>query len=260
VRALAEDYLSTLPSPQSITWICNHSRNTQLALLHNHIDLALTYERSQEALAAAEGWSKTAGCVFHCHFVIAGPISDPAGLRFANSPVDAIRRIAAARALFHSRADASATMWKERGLWEQAGCKPWEEASAETWYKTSLSSPADALKNADTAGAYLLTDRSTLLRQTGLENISKTTVFFEPSEPNDVLMNSCYALYRVDAASETVNAIKQFLEHVWSDRGQRVIGSFGADQVGAPLFATVNEGFARSRLSGRRPLGGKSLL
>ena len=38
---LARDYLSTLPTPSTITWVCNHSRNTQLALVHGHIDLAL---------------------------------------------------------------------------------------------------------------------------------------------------------------------------------------------------------------------------
>jgi tungstate transport system substrate-binding protein len=33
------------------------------------------------------------------------------------------------------------------------------------------------------------------LRQTALETIKSTTVFFEPGAEDDVLMNSCFALY-----------------------------------------------------------------
>lgn len=84
-------------------------------------------------------------------------------------------------------------MWKERALWEMAEIHPWEDDEATRWYQTSLLTPADALQGADKAGAYLLTDRSTLLRQTGMQSIKETTVFFEPGKENDVLMNSCYA-------------------------------------------------------------------
>lgn len=257
IRALAEDYISMLPSPASITWICNHSRNTQLALLHDYIDIALTYERDQEELAATEGWSVTAGCIFHDHFVLAGPAADPAGLRHAQTLEEGMRRIAKERCLFHSRADASATMWKERGLWSAAGLKPWEDETAASWYSTSLHNPADALKNADSAGAYLLTDRSTLLRQTGLLSISRTTVFFEPGEENDVLMNSCYALHAKNLNTDRARGVKQFLTYATSERGQEVIGNFGRAQVGVPLFATLAEGYARTSLKGGRPRDGQ---
>lgn len=54
IEALANDYLSTLPESRSISWVCNHSRNTQLALYNGYIDLALAYERGQEELAHLE--------------------------------------------------------------------------------------------------------------------------------------------------------------------------------------------------------------
>jgi tungstate transport system substrate-binding protein len=112
--------------------------NTQLALFGNHIDVALTYERDQEMLAASEGWSNTAGCVFHNHFVLAGPASDPAGVRFTRCLADALRRIASQRSLFHNRADASATMWKESSLWLEARLRPWEDVTVDDWYRSSL--------------------------------------------------------------------------------------------------------------------------
>jgi tungstate transport system substrate-binding protein len=256
IRALAEDYLSTLPSPFSITWTCNHSRNTQLALLHDYIDIALTYERHQEELAAKEGWSITAGCLFHDHFLLAGPMADPAGIRLARDLDEGMRLIAEKKCLFHARADSSATMWKERMLWGAVDLKPWEDDGASTWYKTSLLNPADALKGADKAGAYLVTDRSTLLRQTSMHNVSGTMVFFEPEQENDVLMNSCYASYRKGATAGKVKIVKDFLMYVKSDRGQGVIGEFGRTSVGVSLFATLGEGFARTKLKGGRPKDG----
>lgn len=236
-------------------WICNHSRNTQLALLQGHVDVALTYERDQEALAASEGWSRSAGCVMHDHFCLAGPIDDPAGVRGALTLADGLVNIAKSQALFHSRADLSATMWKERTLWATAcGSQPdVEDASVARWYQTSLLSPAEALKSADAAGAYLLTDRSTLLRQVSLGSISKTTVFFEPEADDDVLMNSCYALCSPTATSEKW----AFVDYLLGDRAQNLIESYGTDKAGFPLFAKSADGFARTNLRGGRPVDGK---
>ena len=276
IGTLANDFLSTCPQPEerSITWVCNHSRNTQLALLYNYIDVALTYERSTEVLAASEGWSLTAGCVFHDHFVLAGPESDPAGIRSCSSLSAALGKIAERGTagnrngkgvvLWHARNDDSATMWKERSLWSMAessgdgngrALKPWEDEKAcGEWYQMHICSPAEAIRNADAAGAYLLTDRSTLLRQTALQTISSTTVFFEPSSEDDVLMNSCFALS--SPARNSANE-RAFLEYLASERGQGVVGAFGEDMVGVPFFARVEEGFARRKLRGGVPRGGR---
>ncbi|KAJ0115508.1 hypothetical protein J7T55_012788 [Diaporthe amygdali] len=255
IGALANDYLSTLPEERSIVWICNHSRNSQLALLHGYVDIALTYERDQEELAKAEGWSVTKGCAFHDHFCIAGPLEDPANVRNAISLSDGLQRVAKSRSLFHSRADTSATMWKERGLWSTCNLLPWEYGggiSDRQWYQTSLLSPSEALKKADAAGAYLLTDRSTLLRQVSTGTISNTTVFFEPTSENDFLMNSCYAVCSPTASRETLD----FLEYLLTDRAQDLIKSYGKDQCGLPLFAMAADGFARTSLKGGRPVKG----
>ena len=57
-------------------------------------------------------------------FVIAGPISDPAGVRGAASPADAFARIARFGAPFVSRGDASGTAEFERKTWQAAGVRP----------------------------------------------------------------------------------------------------------------------------------------
>lgn len=178
-------------------------------------------------------------------------------MRRAENVFEGLRLIAKARCLFHSREDASATMWKERELWSRAGLEPWKNDSSSAWYKTFLETPVEALESADAVGAYLVIDRATLLRQTGLKNINRTTVFFEPQSKDDILMNSCYALHAPHATGEKARIVKDFLEYTRSARGQRIISEFGSNQVGVPLFATLDEGFAQSKLAGGRPIHGK---
>jgi tungstate transport system substrate-binding protein len=252
---LACDYLQTLDQPGSITWVANHSRNAQITLLRGHVDIALTYERDQEALAESEGWSVTKGCLFHDHFVVAGPISDPAEVAGTKSSSEALTKIGKSRSLFHSRQDGSATMWKEAKLWEETGLTPRENEGDSDWFKKSYIPPADALKNADAAGAYLITDRSTLLRQTGLGTISQTTVFHEPLSEDDVLMNSCYALCTPTAARDEASQVNLFINYALSERGQNIIRGFGVKECGFPLFAPVSEGLAHTRLQAGLPRG-----
>lgn len=199
----------------------------------------------------------------HDHFCLAGPALDPARLSETKSSLSAsLARIAEAKALFHSRADASATMWKERGLWKDVvgqQPQPWErlddgdDAAVSSWYKTSVLSPAEALKKADREGAYLLTDRSTLLRQVWLGNVVNTTVFAEPDAGDHVLMNSCYALCSPLASPE----IKAFVEYLLGDKAQSLIESFGKREAGLPLFAKAADGYARTSLTGGRIVEGK---
>lgn len=149
-------------------------------------------------------------------------------------------------------------MWKERSIWSKCGLKPWNEPNGAGWYRSSLLSPSEALIVADAAGAYLLTDRSTLLRQTALKTIHNTTVFFEPTKTDDVLINSCYALISTDVSAEHTPTAQQFLQYLFSERGQDVIADFGKKGLGGfPLFAPVRDGFASSFLRGGTPRDGK---
>jgi tungstate transport system substrate-binding protein len=117
--------------------------------------------------------------------------------------------------------------------------------------------PADAVKAADATGAYLLIDRSTLLRQTALQTITSTTVFIEPMRAEDQLMNSCFALYARTTTDDRSQAARQFIDYLLSDRGQEVVSSYGVAETGVPLFAPVSEGYAKVPLRGGAPAQGK---
>ncbi|KAJ1338734.1 tungstate transport system substrate-binding protein [Microdochium nivale] len=259
LEVLCLDYLSTLPEPASISWVANHSRHTQLALLHDYIDIAMTYERSQEAVAEAEGWSTTHGPMFHDHFCIVGPVSDPADVRSARSPHEALAMIARARHPFHSRREGSATMYKEEDLWRLSSLAPWQSEAESDWFQSSHLPPAEALIGADRADAYLVTDRSTLLRQVGLGTISNSTVFFEPTSQHHYFMNSCFALSSPHAPAETKAQVARFLEYLSGPRGQRVVADYSIGD-GWALFATLAEKRAERLLGNGRPKGGRWVM
>lgn len=260
IRELCETYLATTKTAGRIDWICNHSRNTQIALFRRQIDIALTYERYYEAFAEAEGWSHSHGLVFHDHFVLAGPKSDPAGAFATDDVVQAFKRIAQTKSRFHSRVDGSATTEKERSIWRRANEAPWEDTDAlASWYKTSLFGPAEAVINADKVDAYLLTDRSTLVAQVGMKHIHRLTVFHEPRTPDDILMNSCAVLSN-PIYSDREEQFTPFITWLHSEQAQQVISVFGVKQTSVPLFARVSEDYAKSSIRGGQPVNGRWLL
>ncbi|KAJ5815175.1 hypothetical protein N7474_006952 [Penicillium riverlandense] len=255
IESLALDYLSLKGITGSIEWICNHSRNTQLALFNGYIDIALTYEREQENIAVSEGWAESAGCIFHDHFCLVGPEHDPANVRHAKSIEEAFERIHSTKSLFHSRSDGSATMSKERDIWRRCHRFPWNEKSE--WYVQTEYNPADAVSIATASGAYLLNDRSTLLYQVGHGAAANCTVFFEPTDPFHPLMNSCYALHAPLSTPGLKKECSLFIDYLKSRRGQDVIAKYGVDKAGVQLFAPVEQGIAETRLVGGRVINGR---
>ena len=166
-------------------------------------------------------------------------------------------------------------MERERSIWSQCGLEPWLQqediAEPEGWYAAYKEPPPEALMRADREGAYLLTDRSTLLAQVRRGTVTGTTVFVEPVDERDELMNSCFALRSplvdVDgddcgtpddapSPSKTPSHLSQFLGYLLSGPGQHVIAEFGVKDVGVPLFAPVADGLASTRIVGGRPEGG----
>lgn len=232
--------------------MCNHSRNTQLALKDGYIDIALTYERDQEQVSIDEGWAASAGCLFHDHFCLAGPVGDPAGAKGASSVQDAFKRIMEVEALFTSRADSSATMIKERSIWKSIGMQPWN--GDRDWYVQTLFSPAEAIRAASSGEMYLLTDRSSLLHQTSQGKVQSMTVFFEPEDESSILMNSCFALYDPKAELGVRQRVNDFLSYVRSQRGQDLISEYGHKESGLPLFAATDAGYAKDSIVGGQPV------
>ncbi len=163
------------------------------------------------------------------HFVIAGPPGDPAGVRDADSPQESYRRMAAAGVAYVSRGDDSGTHRRERALLEAAGL-----AGHESWpgFASTGSGMGLTLQVAGERRAYVLSDAGTFhafRERTGLVALSR---------PAPALRN-VYSVLRI--APERFDGIhaeeaRRFEAFLTDLESQRLIGSFGVERYGTPLF------------------------
>lgn len=165
--------------------------------------------------------------VMHNDFVIVGPAGDPAGVK-GKSSVEAFKAIAAKEAMFISRGDDSGTHKKELSLWKQADIKP----SGSKWYQESGQGMGATLLMASEKAGYTLTDRGTYLAQ-------KKNVKLEILSEGDKALLNIYHVMQVNPAKfSKVNAEggKAFAEFMVAPATQKIIGEFGKEKYGSPLF------------------------
>src|SRR3954451_22287701 len=120
-------------------------------------DALLVHDRAGEDKFVADGHGIDRRDVMHNDFVIAGPASDPAGIKGVKDASEAFRRIAAASAAFASRGDDSGTHRMELRLWTAAGIDPGSDPN----YRELGSGMGPTLNTAAGLEAYALADRAT---------------------------------------------------------------------------------------------------
>jgi tungstate transport system substrate-binding protein len=167
------------------------------------------------------------------HFVIAGPPEDPAEVAAADSPEQALRRIARARAPFVSRGDDSGTHKREVALLAAAGLDP---AGGWPGFARTGTGMGLSLQVAGERRAYVLSDLGTFLafrERIGLVALSR---------PSDSLLN-VYSLLRVDperfAGRVHARGARLFADFLVGAEAQRLIGEFGRERFGGPLFTPI---------------------
>jgi tungstate transport system substrate-binding protein len=165
--------------------------------------------------------------VMYNDFVIVGPDGDPAGVRTRKTIVDVMRAIAA-RGTFVSRGDQSGTHTQELSLWARASVDPRSLPRRE---ETGQGMGA-TLNIADQRRAYTLTDRGTYL---ALRSRLRLPILFV----GDPALRNVYHVHAVNPARHPkakLTQAKQFIEFLTSPAIQRLIGVFGREQFGEPLF------------------------
>lgn len=124
-------------------------------------DVVFVHDRPAEDKFMSEGQGVKRFDVMYNDFVIIGPKSDPAHIAGDKDVVDALRKIAAAKAPFVSRGDRSGTNEAELRLWKEAGV---DVGGAKVgWYREIGQGMGPALNMASSSNAYLLSDRGTWL-------------------------------------------------------------------------------------------------
>jgi tungstate transport system substrate-binding protein len=190
-------------------------------------DILLVHHRRSEQELVAAGYALARHEVMYNDFVIVGPRGDPARINGMHDAVAALGRIAAARATFASRGDASGTHKAELALWRTAGI---EADAAGAWYRETGSGMGATLNIAAGMSAYALVDRATWL---AFRNKGDLAIL----AAGDPRLRNQYAVLAVNPARHPhVRAVaaQTFLKWLTGPTGQAAIADFTID--GEQLF------------------------
>ncbi len=191
-------------------------------------DVLLVHSPDAEKAFVTQGFGINRMLVMHNDFVIVGPPSDPAKIKGMKTTQEALQAVAKAGAMFLSRGDNSGTHAKEKKLWKAAGII----SEGQKWLQQTGLGMGQTLNVASEKKGYTLTDRATYLalkKNLGLDILVE-------GEP--LLLNIYHVIEVNPAKWPKVNTAgaKAFAAFMVSKKTQEIIGKFGVDKYGAPLF------------------------
>lgn len=190
-------------------------------------DVLLVHAPSSEKIFMEGGFGKDRALVMHNDFIIAGPASDPAGIK-GKSVEYAFKAIYAAKAMFIARGDNSGTAAKELAIWKSVGLDP----KGQIWYIESGQGMGATQIIASEKDAYTLTDRATYLA-------NKANLQLEILVEKDNLLLNVYHVITVNPdkwPKANYQGALAFLNFLIAPDIQKVIGEFGVDKYGEQLF------------------------
>ena len=193
-------------------------------------DVVLVHAPASEVQWMAQGNGTERLLVMHNDFLIVGPEEDPAHVKGDTSALDALRKIADAKAAFVSRGDNSGTQQLELSLWQKDNIDP----KGQPWYIESGSGMGQTLTIADQRLAYTISDRATWLAFTGKIQLPIMV------EKDPLLLNVYHVMpvnpQKFPDVPINVAGGKAFADFMVAPETQKVIGEFGRDRYGRQLF------------------------
>jgi tungstate transport system substrate-binding protein len=160
--------LDSLHPPVKVAVVIGPSGQILRSAAAGDLDVVITHAPSlEQRLLVAPGHASLRCPFVASRFAIVGPPADPAKIAGAPTAAEALRRIAAARALFVSRGDSSGTHVKELALWSSAGVTP--SPRGQPWYLETGSDQGATLRVADERRGYALADLPTFTKLQGVQ-------------------------------------------------------------------------------------------
>jgi tungstate transport system substrate-binding protein len=191
-------------------------------------DVLLVHSPDAEKKFMAAGYGVQRRLVMHNDFIVVGPPADPATIKMSKSSVEAFKKIALSSSLFMSRGDNSGTHSKEKAIWKAAGINQ----EGQKWYQQTGLGMGQTLSVAAEKKAYTLADRGTYLA------LKKNLGLHILNEGDSLLLN-VYSVIEINPVKfQKINAAgaKAFADFMLSKETQKIIGKFGVDKFGSPLF------------------------
>jgi tungstate transport system substrate-binding protein len=127
-----------------------------------------------------------------------------------------------------SRGDNSGTHAKEKSIWKAAGINP----EGQKWYQQTGLGMGQTLSVAAEKKAYTLADRGTYLAL-------KKTLGLDILNEGDTLLLNVYSVIQVNPAKFpkiNTDGAKAFADFMVAKDTQKLIGKFGVEKFGSPLF------------------------
>jgi len=193
-------------------------------------DVLLVHAPASELPLMEAGDAKDRMLIMHNDFVIVGPAADPAGIKGNAVAADAFAMIAGAEATFISRGDDSGTNKKELSIWKGTNYDPNTDKPA--WYVESGQGMGATLVIASEKQAYTLADRATYLA-------NKDNLELEILVEGDAVLLNVYHVMTVNPEKwpgVNYDGALAFANFLTDPATQAVIGKFGVDKFGQPLF------------------------
>jgi len=209
------------------------------------VDAIIVHDRAREDQFIADGYGINRRNFAYNFFLIAGPSSDPAGIKGATA-AEAVQKIYDAgmqdpdAVKFVSRGDDSGTHAKEKLIWKEAGLDYEDVRNSGEWYIEAGKGMGPTLLMANEMQSYVLADISTFLSY----NV-KSDLNIEPIIDQDSIFLNVYAAIAINPETHPkakIDIANQFINWLISPEVQDIIGSYGVAEYGRPLFNPIARG------------------
>lgn len=196
--------------------------------MDGNADLIFVHSKTAEDKFISDGYGIKRIPIMYNYFVVVGPKSDPAKIKGSGlNATDAFAKIAGSKSKFVSRGDNSGTNNKENTLWKAANITP-----SGDWYVSAGKGMGAVLTMANEMQAYTLTDKATYLSM-------KDKLDLEIVVDASADLKNQYTVIQINPDKiKTINteASDAFVKWITSDKVLKLIGEYGKDKYGEPLF------------------------
>jgi len=207
--------------------------------MDGNADVLFVHDKAREEKFVEEGYGVKRYAVMHNDFILLGPKADPAGVKGTAGAAEAMKKIAAAGAMFISRGDDSGTHATEQALWKASGLKLSDssieiskDGKASTikfirpegdWYYSIGQGMGKTITFAVEKQAYTLSDRGTWIKY---ESEGADLALLVEGDP---LLFNAYGVIPVNPKKHPhvkIEAAQKFADWLVSARGQGVIAGY----------------------------------
>ena len=207
-------------------------------------DVVLVHSRKGEDQFVADGNAKERFDVMFNDYIVVGPKEDPAKVAGMATAKEAFQAIMESESPFVSRGDKSGTNTKELSIWSSI---PFTRTAEMKWYNNIGQGMGDTLLFANEQSGYTLADRGTYLSMSDkLPNLTIHVGGSTLDQNQDKALLNPYGVLAVNPEVHPgVNAAlaAKFVDWLVSVDTQKMIGGYGVEEFGQPLFYPSSEAY-----------------